>query len=258
MHELDFYLNKFAESMQCDVASLSPHILSDYLTGLDVSERTKANCRAVLAYFSRWLVLRGYNERGTNLLEGVQKYSKRSGAIQIFTPAEVSKLLKKADGELALFIMIGAFGGLRGAETQRLDWSEIDLQDNLIEVKAGNAKTDVRRLVPIKPSLTAWLKPHQKKSGPVCPLKSLPNYLIRLINSINKDLPKDAPETDCMKWKKNGLRHSYISYRVAECADAARVANESRNSPAIIKANYLKRVKPAQAAEWFAIMPAKA
>jgi hypothetical protein len=85
-----------------------------------------------------------------------------------------------------------------------------------------------------------------------------PNYLIRRIESINKDLPKDAPDTARIKWKKNGLRHSYISYRVAECADVARVANESGNSPAIIKANYLRRVKPAHAAEWFAISPAKA
>ena len=61
-----------------------------------------------------------------------------------------------------------------------------------------------------------------------------------------------------MRWKKNALRHSYISYRVAESADVARVADESGNSPAIIKANYLKRVKPDQAAEWFNVMPAGA
>ena len=60
-----------------------------------------------------------------------------------------------------------------------------------------------------------------------------------------------------MAWKKNALRHSFISYRVAECADVARVADESGNSPAIIKTNYLKRVKPDQAKEWFAIMPAR-
>ena len=35
-----------------------------------------------------------------------------------------------------------------------------------------------------------------------------------------------------------------------------RVADESGNSPAIIRANYLRRVKPDQAAEWFNVMPA--
>jgi hypothetical protein len=33
------------------------------------------------------------------------------------------------------------------------------------------------------------------------------------------------------------------------------VADESGNSPAIIKANYLRRVKPEAAAEWFSIRP---
>jgi hypothetical protein len=79
---------------------------------------------------------------------------------------------------------------------------------------------------------------------------------MKLVAKINKALPKNTPDKDKMKWKKNALRHSYISYRVAECADVARVADESGNSPGIIKTNYLKRVKPDQAAEWFNIMPA--
>jgi integrase len=255
MHELDFYLDKFADSMQCEVSALTPDIISQYLSGLNVSDRTKANCRAVLAYFGRWLVLRGYLERGTNLLENVQKYSKRNGKIHIFTPAEISRLIEKSSDELLPYLVIGAFAGLRGAEILRLDWSEVDLQDGFIEVKAENAKTDVRRLVPIKPNLAAWLRPLQEKSGPVCSLKSISNYFLRLVAAVNKVLPEGV---DPMVWKKNALRHSCISYRIAECADVARVADESGNSPAIIRTNYLRRVKPARAAEWFGITPVNA
>jgi hypothetical protein len=42
---------------------------------------------------------------------------------------------------------------------------------------------------------------------------------------------------------------------VAECADVPRVADEAGNSPQIIRSNYLKRMRPALAAEWFAIAP---
>ena len=122
-------------------------------------------------------------------------------------------------------------------------------------MKAEKSKTDVRRLVPIKPNLAAWLKDYKRKDGPVCPFKNVVNELMDLIAAINKALPKGTPEKEKMVWKKNGLRHSYISYRVAECADVARVADESGNSPAIIKANYLRRVKPDAAADWFAIRP---
>jgi hypothetical protein len=79
---------------------------------------------------------------------------------------------------------------------------------------------------------------------------------MKLVKAINAAMPKGTPDKDKMRWKKNALRHSYISYRVAECADVARVADESGNSPAVIKANYLKRVKPDQAKEWFGIVPA--
>src|SRR5690606_39177252 len=55
--------------------------------------------------------------------------------------------------------------------------------------------------------------------------------------------------------KHNCLRHSTISYRVALEGDIARIADESGNSPYVIRRNYLNRRKPWQAAQWFGIMP---
>ena len=256
MHQLEHYLNAFAADMNCEVGEVTPGLVSRYLTGMATSERTKKNARDVLGYFGRWCVLHGYLERGSDLVEGVQRCSMKPGEIQIFTPAEISKLIEHADARLLPYIVIGAFAGLRQAEIMRLDWSEIDLGDGFIEVKAEKSKTDTRRLIPIAPNLAAWLKECRKKSGPVCSIGNVVNALMKLVGKINKAMPESTPEKDRMAWKKNALRHSYISYRVAECADVARVADESGNSPAIIKANYLKRVKPAQAAEWFNVLPA--
>jgi len=256
MKQLEWGLNALAVETNMPVSELSPGWVSRYLTGMTASERTKKNARDVLGYFGRWLVLHGFLERGTDVLENVQGYSMKSGEIQIFTPAEISKLIEHANNRLLPYIVIGAFAGLRGAEIQRLDWSEIDLDDGFIEVKAEKSKTDTRRLVPIAPNLKAWLKECRKKSGPVCPFGNVVNQLMKLVAKVNKAMPKGTPDKAKLRWKKNGLRHSFISYRVAACADVARVADESGNSPAIIKSNYLKRVKPAQANEWFNIMPA--
>jgi integrase len=263
--QLEWGLKALAAETNLHVADLSPSWVSRYLTEMVAGERTKKNARDVLGYFGRWLVLHGYLSRGTNLIEGVQRYSMKPGEIQIFTPREVSLLLAHASAKLLPYVAIGAFAGLRGAEIQRLDWSEVEILDpkpnakqrdfGWIEVKAEKSKTDVRRLVPIKPNLAAWLKDYKQKDGPVCPFKNVVNELMDLVVSINNALPKATPEKERMVWKKNGLRHSYISYRVAECADVARVADESGNSPAIIKANYLRRVKPDAAAEWFTVGP---
>jgi integrase len=204
-----------------------------------VGERTKKNARDVIGFFGHWLVLHGHLARESDLVEGVQRYSMKSGEIQIFTPAEIARLIEQADDRLLPYIVIGAFAGLRGAEIQRLDWSEVDLQDGFIKVKAEKARTETWRLVPTKPNLAAWLKDCRKKSGPVCRFANVLNQLMKLVAKINKALPKDNPRKEKMKWKKNALRHSYISYRVAECADVARVVDESGNSPAVIKSNYL-------------------
>ncbi len=58
-------------------------------------------------------------------------------------------------------------------------------------------------------------------------------------------------------WKKNALRHSYISYRVAEIHDVAKVALEAGNSAQIIFQHYRELVREKEAKEWFAIMPTK-
>lgn len=241
MHQLEHYLDKFAEDHNIEVGDLTPGLISQYLTGMVASERTKKNCRDVIGYFGRWLVLHGYLSRGTDLTEGVQRYGSKPGKILIYTPDELTKLLSKADKRLMPYMAIGAFAGLRQAEIMRLDWTEVG--DEFIEVTAEKAKTKVRRLVPIKPNLAAWIKNARKNDGPVCAFGNVVNQLMKLSKAAK------------VAWKKNALRHSYISYRVAECADVGRVAEESGNSAAIIRSNYLERVKPAQAAEWFAAIP---
>jgi len=237
-------LDRFAKSFNVEVAALTPKLISDYLVALPFQERTKRNHRDVIKIFSRWLVLRGYLAKGTDLLEGVQNYSARKiGEITTFTPEEMTSLLQNASERILPFLVIGGFAGLRHAEISRLDWQDIDLQEGFIEVRAENAKTDTRRIVPIKENLKAWLLTMAKKSGPVVGLANIANPLSKLAQKAG------------VKWKHNALRHTYISARVAECADVPRVADEAGNSPTIIRTNYLKRMRPAFAAAWFNIMP---
>lgn len=237
-------LDRFVKSFNVEVGTLTPKLISDYLIALPFRERTKRNHRDVIKLFSRWLVLRGYLPKGTDLLEGVQNYSARKiGEITTFTPEEMTLLLQHTSERILPFLVIGGFAGLRHAEISRLDWQDIDLQEGFIEVKAENAKTDTRRIVPIKENLKAWLVPIAKKSGPVVGLANIANPLSKLARKAG------------VEWKHNALRHTYISARVAECADVPRVADEAGNSPQIIRTNYLKRMRPAFAAAWFNIMP---
>jgi integrase len=248
--QLSAELDRLAKSFGTDVHTVTPGQIAAYLTALPFKERTKRNHRDTIRYFNKWLILRGYLAKGTDWLEGVQNYSARKlGEIEIYAPDEMKTLLKKSDKRLVPFLAIGAFAGMRHAEIARLDWSEIELADgageSFIEVRADKAKTQTRRLVPVKDNLKSWLTPHRKNAGKVCPFANTTKQLLKLAAASG------------VEWKRNALRHSCISYRIAESGDVARVADESGNSVQVIRSNYLRRVKPSAAAEWFSIMPPK-
>jgi integrase len=170
------------------------------------------------------------------------RYKETKSDVSIFTPENIASLLKKADVSVRPYLALGAFAGLRTAELQRLDWSEIDLDRGYITVAASKAKTRQRRLVPISDNLKLWLTPLRKGSGPVC-LHACPQHAARTL-------------CEGFSWAKNGLRHSFISYRLAILHDTARVALEAGNSPEVIFGHYRELVTPEAAKAWFEVVPA--
>lgn len=242
-------LERLANDLQVEVHTITPDVISRWLAALPFAERTRANYRDVVGFFCRFCVRRGYLAKGTDWLEGVQKYRKRKiGVISIFEPAEMTKFLRHAEQhakDMVPFLAIGAFAGLRTSEIERLNWRQVDLEDGYIEVLPidGTKSEERRRLVPIKPNLKAWLSRYQKESGPV----------FQYENSA-KQIEKLEAGAACA-WRHNAMRHTCISCRIAESGDVARVADESGNSPTVIRSAYLRRLKPTQAAEWFNIMP---
>lgn len=245
-------LDRFAENFNQEVSTLTPKLIAEYLTALELAERTRRNHRDVIGFFNRWLVLRGYLAKGTDWLEGVQNYSARKlGQISTYTADEMRRLITAADKRILPMIVIGGFAGLRHAEIARLEWQDIDLEEGFIEVKAENAKTDTRRIVPLKPNLKAFLKKLAKKSGKVVSVVNTTKQLLKTAS----DTADAENEIEALEWKHNALRHTYISARVAETGDVPRVADEAGNSPQVIRTNYLKRMRPAAATEWFAIEP---
>jgi integrase len=245
-------LDRLVKAFNQEVHTLTPKLIADHLTALPLAERTRRNHRDVIGFFNRWLVLRGYLAKGTDWLEGVQNYAARKlGQISTYTADEMRRLIAAADKRILPMIVIGGFAGLRHAEIARLEWQDIDLEEGFIEVKAENAKTDTRRIVPLKPNLKAFLKKLAKKSGKVISVVNTTKQLLKTAS----DTADAENEIEALEWKHNALRHTYISARVAESGDVPRVADEAGNSPQVIRTNYLKRMRPAAAVEWFAIEP---
>ena len=240
--------NKFASDFNKHVHLIEPADMSLWLAGLSGSERTKKNIRDTVAHFFKWCRGRGYLPKDADPLSDVPDFRKRRrGKIQILTPDELSKLLSHADDDFLPYIALRAFAGLRDAEAQAIDWRNVDLGSGWIEITEEVAKASdddgTRRLIPIRDCLKTWLAPYAKPSGQVCPFDNTTKQIAALCEAAGVD------------WKRNCLRHSYISYAVVESGDIPQVAIHSGNSPAVIRQHYLRVVKPEAAKAWFDARP---
>jgi integrase len=202
-------------------------------------------------------VARGYAT--DNPVAAVENVKVTAGDVAIFTPKEIARLLAAASPEFLPCLALGAFAGLRSAEIERLEWSDIDLVGRHVTIGASKAKTASRRVVPISDNLAAWLAPHAEKSGNVWTGTHEDYYDAQQETAAATEAAAD-PEKGIkavapVKWKANALRHSYASYRFAQTGDAGRVAGELGNSAAVVHRHYRELVKPVDAQRWFTVSP---
>ena len=123
------------------------------------SGRTKNNYIQALNVLFEYARKQGYVVRDFDLMDRVETAAEEDFEIEIFTPQEFKLLVARCPDSLAPVLVLGAFAGLRTAEIERLDWSEVNLGGKFIEMKAKKAKTRARRLVPIVPALEAGNSP---------------------------------------------------------------------------------------------------
>ena len=143
------------------------------------------------------------------------------------------------------WIAIAAFSGLRTSEIMRLDWSNIHLDRKTVDIPAEKAKTQSRRSVPLCDAAILWLKPHEKGEGLIAPYAQEN----KVIGAIKSDLKASTK----FRWKRNGFRHGFCSYRLAILRDFQKVAYEAGNSPQMIQRHYHELVPEEEAKHWFSV-----
>ena len=216
--------------------------LSDRETGKRLSPVTRNNFRRLLIVAFNFA--RDRNYRADNPAKKTAKAKVIQTPIGILTVDETVRLLENALANVVPYVAIGAFAGLRRSELERLDWNEVDLESNLIEVTAKNAKSARRRFVKIQLNLARWLQPHRRSSGAVTP----PDYR-ELLDSARK-----AAKID--EWPQNALRHSFASYHLAHFNNAGALALElGHTSSNLVFQHYRQLVRPKEAVCYWNIMP---
>lgn len=260
LHDLETRLSRqFAPRFQLPIHEVTPQMVQQWIVGLNhqktgkaLSPRSKDNLLRQIASLFNFARRMKYVPAELALeISEIPTPRKQHSPIGIYTPGEMNQILDKTSAEILPALAIAAFAGLRLAEVARLDWREVRIKDRLIVVEANKAKTAARRLVPISDNLAAWLTPFRQAHGPVNPCTERTH---NVGNALGDRFERAAAKAK-VPWKRNGFRHSYVSYRVAVLKDTPAVALECGNSPAVIFSNYRALASEEEGKAWFAVMP---
>jgi len=263
LKDLTGRLGKFADAFQMKIGQVTGPMMEKYLSSLDIARRTRMNHLRLIVGLFKFAVRRKYLAKDAlDELDAVEKLDAELTEIEIFSPAELRGMLAAARPEIIPWLSIAAFAGLRHAELQRLDWSDVNMAERHIIVPAVKSKTASRRLVPMPDNLFTWLAPYRQQTGRVTGFENMAKQIAWLISDMNESLKKQAVEAGHdpknvrkFTWKRNALRHSFISYRLAVLKDVAAVAIEAGNSPTMIFRNYRALVTENEGKAWFNITP---
>jgi integrase len=246
IESLRLYLSKFCQDFgDRPIAAVTVEELDTWLRDLAYSPKSRANFRSHIGVLFSYAARRRMIDSNPILHTAKPKLIDKPP--EIFAVDELRALLDAANRiapDVLPMLAIGAFAGLRDAEIKRLDWSEVDLTRGHIEIKAAKAKSARRRIIPIQSNLAAWLRPCSGMTGPVVPW------------SARGKLARVREAAGLTRWPKNGLRHSFASYRLAAIHDAPRVAAElGHTTPQLLYSTYRELVLPEEAERYWKLVP---
>lgn len=185
----------------------------------------------------------------------------RSGEVSVLTLNQCRKLLSackdyrkdetinenyRVDARGALpAVALMLFAGVRPTETTRLDWEQVDLEENTIFISNKKAKTDRSRFFTIPDTLKEWLEltPKEDRVGSICPA----NWK-RKIQVIRK---KTGISDD-----RDQLRKTFATMHLAHFKDVnitrSIIGHEHGD---VLFTNYRAATKPKTASEFWSIRP---
>lgn len=208
-----------------------------------LTARTRQHTRRVLHRLFAFAVRRGY--RDNNPVAAIDKPTAEDTRPEIFTPAQVRRLMAAATErapKMVPYFALGFFAGLRSSEIEATDWRSIDLARREIHVDSAVAKKRRARYVKIESNLAEWLAPHKQAAGPIYHNRDA-FELVRVKAEVN--------------WPHNVMRHSFGSYHLAAFEDAPRTAAQlgHANDTAQLFAHYRSLVRGDDARDYWMISP---
>jgi len=241
-HRLGKLLDRFGS---LPLSEVTPWAGKEWLAGMACAQRTRygvfVDCRSLW----RWALR--YDLAETNPWDRMEPQGKGQAKKEILRPDQMASLLGVDWPDwFRAWLVLGAFGGLRTVEIQRLEWSAVHRSRREIFVGADVIKKTKgmrQRFVKILPALLRHLPRH--RSGPVVPVapEAMAHWRRKAVAIL-----------EVSRWPQNALRHSFASYHLAMWRDSATTAHEmGHTSTAMVFSNYAQAVTASDARKWWAL-----
>lgn len=242
-------LGAFAATFSGSIAGISRVQVEEWLASRKVGPVRFNNLRTSIVALWRFA-----RREGALLAEpcGAELVEPRRVRLKVatYTPDELRLILAAVPPQWLPVIVLGAFCGLRPQELRPeprsgkpgLVWGNILWSKGKIDVPAAVAKTGRRRFAPLTDAAIAflWARQGEPASARIAP----------------QETPRFGQWGAVVGgWRKDALRHSFASYRLALTNDMAALALELGNSPSVIFDHYLDLQHEEEAIEWFGLRP---
>jgi integrase len=259
------------------------YTLSKVLVGLHaetMADLTTADIEAILATraptaramhrrnlrtFWRWASTAPRQWAGMATVDALEAIRQSNDAdITILTPGDAQSLMRGAEAEgpaAAAAYAIAIFGGVRMAELGKLTWGDVGA--DTIEIGRSIAKKHSRRLIPICPTLRAWIDATRGES-PDDSLIVPPNWadVSKAVRrragwAVEARTLTDPPKPSRGEWPANGCRHTCASVQVAIGTPLEELVFKFGHSGGhdLLRAHYVSRLTKKDALAILAIGP---
>lgn len=247
------------EILTRNIAKLPSMILSEIavsdLPPIHGSARTRSNVQAAWVTFFRWCVKRQYLPHGEPTVpERLDRPIIVRPVPSTYSPDELTILFAAVRPQYRPWLALAAFAGIRteevcpqhGSSKSPLAWEDFHWDRDILIVRPETSKTGRRRVVPINPALRSWLTPGTGRVGPhVHPSKPSTSGGVAETTRLGALVGG---------WRRNALRHSFISFRAAQVG-LAQTAMEAGNSESEARRSYNDAKGKDEADQWFAVVP---
>jgi len=228
------------------LGQVTPEFIEHFLDKRPSSAACKDTDRRAVSRFFSWCIERPRRWAAANPCREVRIHQEKKGPVAVLSVEECKSLLQAAEahgGELAPYVAVCLFAGLRPFETARLHWEQINLTDGEITIHGTQSKTGRGRIVKISPTLKAWLRKYHGKPF-------YPKNWRKIFLTVRK-------VAGLQNWTPDIMRHTAISHFFRQTGSYGFTAEQFDNSEATIKSHYQGRVSSAETTAFYQLLPGK-